>query len=244
MEAEWGAETFGAGRGLGVFSGATQEEVGRDSKVERGPFARRGATGAEVVEGGKNDEVDGPDPARGWVLASKVGQEPLEPGDQVARVGKAGILLAQPGEHLANGLEDRRNSFSANGLSAGGGATSELIPPVAHGKDQKEVNLFLVGEGLEHGSNAEAVAEAGPFGPGCGLVLLGGHNDSLGTQVVCRAEISCEAISGGRVDKRQGAVWGKAELKWDKSCESVRSQRREAASAMAFAVPLMKETSW
>ena len=65
----------------------------------------------------------------------------------------------------------------------------------------------------------------------------------MDSQVIRNADVSCEAIAGGRVDKRQGSFCGNVALKWESSWESERSQRREASSAMGLAVPWMKLTS-
>ena len=140
--------------------------------------------------------------------------------DQVARVGKVGSRLAQPGDHRGEGREDRRYVWSSKGVRAGGGLERAFMALVAQGRDQKVAN-------------------------GCPRLLGSGgrRRESLDSQVIHSADVSCEAISGCRANMRQGSCCGNVASKWESSCESVRSQRREASSAMALAVPWMKLTS-
>ena len=62
---------------------------------------------------------------------------PSEGKDQVARVGKVGSLLAQPGDRRGEGWEDRRYVWSSKGVRAGGGVERALMALVAQGRDQK-----------------------------------------------------------------------------------------------------------
>jgi len=119
----------------------------------------------------------------------------------------------------------------------------KLTTAGAHGKDNEAVKwvpIVVAEEGLE----AKFFGEGYPDLPGTAPVGLGLRYNRLVEGFCPSIEINSECISLPRGRIFQAFVCVYLELKWARSCESDKCQRREALSAMLLLSPLMWETSW
>ena len=230
--------------GVGVLAGPTEEVERGNTEIESGRLALVGVGLSEGKKGRQDGESDWPDPFWSRVGLGEVTEEPGETFVGFSGDVLAGIWQTHCGEPLGDGIEDRRYPMRSDGLLAGLTATVVFIATVAEGKDQNDVNLGFGVRSREQGCVPEGSAVSGPFVPDGALVFDAGLEDTLVTQFRRSEQVSSEIISGVSLQTRHGSFWGYREAKWASNCESDRSQRREASSAMVLEVPGMNPTEW
>jgi hypothetical protein len=215
------------GAALAVLPGAEKEEESQDGQIGDTflPVGGVGECGDGSVLVDEQCERDGSHASgRGILLvvrAELAGESKVGVSDAVV----AGVRGPHAGEDLGHGAKILLHGPLANWPTVGGKvACADLV-----GKHLEEGNGIVdTGEG---GVEAELGAELAPLSP---VGAIGGGSlrmDSSGNFVLAKAVDSPCCCSNVRWSIVQDVSCGKRRLKRAQSCESDRSQRREAASA-------------
>jgi hypothetical protein len=227
---------LGVGAALAVLPGAEKEEESHDGQIGGGELALGGGweAGDGVLDVDEESERDGSHSGWRGVLLVVGAELTGQPEVGVAEVVVSGVFGPHAGEDLGHGAKVLLHGPLANRPTVGGKvAGADLV-----GKELEQWDGILdAGKG---GVEAESRAENAPLSPVGAVGGLATGMDASGNLVLAKAVESPCCCAGVRWSIVQDVACGKARLKKEQSCESERSQRREAASARWLSLPARK----
>ena len=156
-----------------------------------------------------------------------------------APVSVSRIGLIHVGEERANVGKGDLHCASSDGVTAFGNFTAAVLG----GEELKEVDLVGLGDAFEDGVFAVGLAKGHPDLLGLLSGNSGRSHDSTLALFLDKEESTTRIVASVGRQSFQEELWGWVELKWARSCESVRCWSLEASSAIALEGPWIWEIS-